>query len=348
MKILHLIKTKLQAIIRQNTLVFVFLCIGLFACDLMFIYIFGVYRNFSNSSNIPDYYIEYATGSLLNAEEISSEILSVVSVENMEFYTQIDSDNSMYGAIKIDGDQFLLRASTNIDGFVVSRGDLNGLQKTGTVLIPESIYDNVSGDSITLNGVSLEIVGTIAADNYFLISADTMKELGFSVLAAAIYRGDNGRIKDKMQEEFEKNYVVSYIENTALKEDSRNNLYFILLLYMICAVTFLFFCTYLYEDSSYEFNIYEILGATKLHIIAILMGAIITILTMVYWVAVGVHYSLYGIFFIHLLSESYTYTICDYITVYLLSVSVITLFLSVWLLIKTRNSMITNSRKMIR
>lgn len=348
MKLISLVYTKLISVTKQNLMIVFFICVALVSCDLMFLYVVGINNIFRMDSSAPDYYIEHKSGEMFLATEMKNCISTISEESEIIYYAAIDGSLSSYAGREISGELYSIRATDNIDNFRVVRGKMLDKRNQGSVLIPYTLSEAQIGEIITINGVKFEIAGCIAVDDYFLISTETMIAAGFPVAAATIHIGDLGKVEEKLQSILNKNYSVYYKEYELPWESTRNNLFIILVLYILCVLSFLFFGTYLYEDSSYEFNVYQILGARKAHVVFIMLGTIDVIVTGVYWITAFFHHMYFDDIFKNLLSEPYRYTFSDYVSVYLCSTAIISLFLAVYLLAKTRKSMIVNSRKMIR
>lgn len=348
MKILYLIGSKVWMIIRQNTLVFIVLCVGLISCDLMFVYSFGLWRQFVQNSGVVDYYL-YAVEGEQSVDELSELIESVKPSCDNDYYCKIESGTIIHVDESINWNEYMIRTSNCWGKFYAASGSVDDLTEVGTVLVPEKFYNaELIGNAITLNNVPLKVVGSAGQMNVFYVSMETMEVSNFLINIAALRLNDNGKLRKVLQDVFDGEYNVEYNKNEAIRENARSELYQVYAIYIICSLTFLYFCTYFYTDSAYEFNIYAMIGAKKWQVIIIFSGALFCILSVIYMMAVIIHGVLYDVIFQPLFTEGgYFYTLWDYTIVFGLSVVAVMVLILLWLSIKLRGSMITTARKVI-
>ena len=351
MKLCSLIFTKLLSFIRHNPFLFAFVCLSLAACDLMFLYILGVSRvNVLYSSGVPIYRydIEAVGGEFLSCSDMTAAVSSVMGDVEIDTYAAIDTASSFYAGGEINGALYSIRATNRIENHRVVRGNLDDLSDPHAIVVPEALTGVRMGDEVTVNGVGFTVVGTVPTD-WFLLPDRSLIGAGFPVAAASVPTEDeHGERGARLREAVGDGYSVSFRVSYAQRISSRNDTLAILALYAICALSFLFFCTYLYEDSAYEFSVFGILGARRIHVMAVMLGVVGAIVTAVFWLTAAVHWFLYDSVFRILITEPYRYTFADYGQIWLGSTAVISGFLCVWLLLKSRKSMIVNTRNMIR
>ena len=351
MKLCSLIFTKLLSFIRQNPFLFSFICVSLAACDLMFLYVLGVSRaDALYSSGVPMYRydIEAVGGELLSCSDMTDAVSSVMGDVEIDTYAPIDTASTFYAGGEINGALYSIRATNRIEDHHVVRGNLDDLSDPDAIVVPEALTGVRMGDEVTVNGVKFTVVGTVPAD-WFLLPDRSLIGTGFPVAAASVPTDDeHGERGARLREAVGEGYSVSFRISYAQRISSRNDTFAILALYAICSLSFLFFCTYLYEDSAYEFNVFRILGARRFHVVAVMLGMVGAIVTAVFWLTAAVHRLLYDSVFGILITEPYRYTFADYGQIWLGSTAVISGFLCVWLILKSRKSMIVNTRNMIR
>lgn len=341
MKTLYLIFSKVRMIVRESPFVFVLLCIGIAACDLMFIYFYGAAQDFKLDISMPNYHFTHASGEKLSADELEARIYSVVPDAELNFYTtastNLDAENTYPIRAKADAASF----------FKVVTGRADRLAAANTVLVPQQFLTSIY-QRIMLGGKSLEVVGASGGTD-FIMTKDTFVQNGFVPEYASARVIDFGASLDAFKAAVGNGYTVEYTFNPAHEGYAAELSCQALVLYAVCAITFLFLCTYIYEDSAYELGVYQMLGASRMKIIVILCGAMFVILSAVSVITQAIHALLYVPVFSHLFTTGlYVYTLADYAKIYLLSVGITEAFVILYITVKTRRSAIRNVRKAIR
>lgn len=340
MKTLYLIFSKIRMIIRESPFVFALLCIGMMACNLMFIYFYGAAQNYKLDISAPNYHFTYTDGEKLSVGELEARICSVAPDAELNFYaetsTDLDPENTYEIRAKADADTF----------FKVSSGRAERLAEADTVLVPKQFYTMIY-QHITLEDAELEVVGSTLDD--FIMTTDTFVKNGFvpDYISARVI--DFGASLEAFQAAVGDGYTVEYTFNAAREGYAAELSYQAVALYAVCAIAFLFLCIYLYEDSAYELSVYQMLGASHAKIILVLCGAMFVILSAVSLLTQLLHALLYMPLFSHLFTLGvYVYTPWDYAKIYLLSVGITELLVVLYVVLKTKRSAICNVRKNIR
>lgn len=348
MKTLYLIFSKIRMIICENPFVFIVLCVGMVACNLMFIYTYGVIQEFRADTNVADYYMYFnGTGDKLTVEAIDSKVFSVAPAGVIDYYSVIDADTTSVRDDSIEINQFSIRTREDITFFKTRTGNVNKLEKENTVLIPYAYRETVNS-TVLLNGVQLEVVGTTSTP-YFILSKSNYMHSDYVPDMIAVKILDNGASREALAAALGTAYTVEYQKEQAREEDAKEMQQEMYFLYVLCALTFLFLCTFIYEDSAYELNVYQIFGASREKIIVILSGAMLILLSGVSILTQGMHALLYDSVFSKLFtSGGYIYTIKDYALIFFASICVVEAFIVLYVSFRTRKSTILNARRAIR
>lgn len=348
MKTLYLIVSKIKMIIRESPFIFTVLCIGMVACNLMFIYTYGAIQEFKADTNIADYYIYFnGTGDKLDIEEIDSKVFSVTPKGVIDYYSIVDADTTSVGDVSIEASQFVIRTREDVTFFKTSIGNIKYLAEENTVVIPD-VYREMLNSTILLNGVELQAVGTAVGFD-FIVSKSNYICSGYTPDMIAVKVLDNGASREALTAALGTAYTVEYQKNQAREEDAMAMQYEMYCVYVLCAMTFLFLCTFIYEDSAYELNVYQILGASRGKIIVILSGTMLILLSAFSLLTQIIHALLYDSVFSKLFtSGGYIYTIKDYALIFAASICVVEAFIVLYISFRTRKSAIRNARRAIR
>ncbi|MBQ9134136.1 MAG: ABC transporter permease [Clostridia bacterium] len=348
MKTLYLIFSKIRMIIRESPFIFAVLCIGMTACNLMFIYMYGVAQDHKRDPTLPDYYVTYiGNGEQLCIDEISRRVAEVAPRSTVRYYTTIDADATTVGEHTVDAEQFAILARNDDEFFDATSGRTERLAEKNTVLVPEEYRDTIYS-TIVLNGREFEVVGTTIVSEFFL-SRISYIENGFLPDLITVRIIDNGETLQALSEQFGDAYTVEHKIRYAVMANNRQTQYELYAIYILCALTFLFLCTYIYEDSAYELGVYQMLGASRGKLVAVLSGVMFVLLSTPSLAAQVLHVLLFDAVFTELFTQGvYVYTLRDYAAIYLTSTAVIEAFVILYLLLKTRKSAIQNVRRTIR
>lgn len=348
MKMLHMIVSKIRMIMVDSPFVFIILCIGIISCNMMFIYTYGLIGETENDSVVADYFLYYnGNGNKESIEELKETLSALDCAYTADYLTIIDDASSRIGEDVPDTSAYMIRTREDITFFKVMTGNVRDLEESDTVLVPDK-YQEAYNTSVLLNQAKLYVVGTTSTP-YFISSMETYIQSGYTPDIVMLKILDKGKSLESMQNALGDAYDVEYYVNESIQEDVRAMRYEAYLLYILCAITFLFLCTYIYEDSAYELNVYQILGASRGNIICILSGAMFVILSGCSWITQCIHAIFYKAFFSRLfVNGGYTYSIVDYMKIYASSILLVFGFVFVYICLRTRKSTILNSRRMIK
>jgi len=348
MKTLHMVLSKVQMIICNNPLIFSILCIGLIACNLMFIYTYGLNEEFISGTNVADYYMyQYENAASMTVESVKHTLSELEDEYDADYMTVIDNNATFVAEGYNDYSEYLIRTREDaISFFKLHTGNIKNLNAADTVIVPSDFSVSID-ETIILNGIEFRVVGTTSSE-YFIVSLENYLMHNFNPNIVALQILDNGASENIISKLFSENYHVEYVKNQAIENDARTMMYEAYLLYVLCAMTFLFLCTYIYDDSAYELNVYQMLGASQGRIITILGGAMFVILSVVNIITQIIHVILYDSFFSKLFTNGgYVYSFMDYIKIFIASTALVFSFIILYIIIKSRKSTILNARKTI-
>ncbi len=347
MKILYIIFSKIRMIIMDSPFIFIILCIGIISCNMMFIYTYGLIEETKNDTDVADYYLYYiGKGEKNTIDELKNKLSSLDCDYTADYLTIIDSSTSLIGSDIPDTSEYLIRTREDITFFKVKTGSIKYLEERNTIIIPEA-YQSAYNTSIFLNDANLKVVGTTST-NYFITSMQTYIDNGYTPDIIMLKILDNGHSLNFLNSSLGNIYDIEYSVNEEVKENIMTMRYEAYFLYVLCAITFLFLCTYIYEDSAFELNIYQMLGASRSKVVCILGGAMFVILSGCSLITQFIHALFYDDFFAYLFtSGGFNYRIIDYVKIYSSSVLLVFGFVIIYILLRTRKSTILNSRKMI-
>lgn len=348
MKIFYLILSKIKNMVKTNPFIFTILCIGIFSCNLMFIYTYGILIQANISSGIPDYYIYYRSGERIGVFDIEKQ-LKEYSV-SIDYYLPLNIQECSFDTNnKRDITQYLIRARKDSSFFYTIKGKVSNLEELNSVLVPADFTDLNIGDIIMLNGSNCKIVGTTVTP-FFIVSIATFEEIWHfpDVIAIDIARESSNKFSQILFSIFGHKYRIEQIETPFLADNDKFMLVIVAIIYILCVASLLFLMTYIYQQSAYELNIYEIFGATRRVIISIFAIEMLIIISVVNLVSQLFH----GIFYKSLFSklnfiDKFEYTLHDYMITFGFTLFLVYVFVLIYILVRTRKSVIKNAGKFI-
>lgn len=349
MKTLYLILSKLKMMICEDLFFFIVLCIGVLTCNIMFTYMYGVIIQVNEKDGVADINIYHNSGEKFDVDEINDK-LSEYKV-SLDYYSSLDeariSLNGYEDGLKLE--EFNIRARQDVSFFHTNTGNIKGLNRSGTVIVPSDIKGLAIGDTIKLNGIELKIVGSSIVPS-FLMSADTFKENGFfpDVVAIDAASKDIGELMKNIPLLFGSGYRIQNMGNQGLDTSAMSTLAIIIVIYLLCVLAFLYLMISIYDSSAYELNVYEMLGASRGRILTVLSSVMLIILAAVSLASQIIHAVFYDVFFSKMnIFGEYNYTVKDYSILFLVTLLSVYAFVFAYICIRVRKSTIVNARKFI-
>ena len=342
-KLIYLIFAKLKSMVARDVFFFLILAAGVITCNLMFVYGYGIMMQVTERDGLDDfmlYGIEPKAGisDFENAlEGYSAEIYYYLPIEKEQCSEEVEND--LFDGVRC------IRTSHNIFQTNVSTGNINNLKQPGTVIIPEDIKGNI-GDEITLNGKSFRVVGSSISDD-FEVSPETFDASGFipAMVSVDVPARKVKGAGEALRDTFGADYSIKQQEAAGLDESSKGQLALIAAVYLLCVFSFLYIFVSIYDDAAYELNVYEILGASRGHTVAILGGVMLVFLSAVNLLSQLIHRVFYKSFFSRLnVVSNYDYTAGDYLIMFFATLGSVFAVVLLYIAIRTRRSAIANSR----
>jgi len=352
MKTLYLILSKLKAMICEDKFFFTVFCVGIFVCNIMFTYMYGVLRSVVDLDGIPDFYMISQGGDRMSAEDV--EALFENQRAELVYYAAIDPDSSDRFELGEDpGSQWdvrpenlVIRARRDVTYYYSRYGDTGRLERKGTVMAPENLVGVSIGDTVRLNGKDLEVVGVTSYDS-FTMSLETFSACGFfpDQIAVDCPVSDIGKIRDILSAtSYRIETVNEEIFDAALKRDMAT----VFIIYLACVFAFAYLVKSLYDDSAYELNVYAMLGASGVRTMTVFSGAMFIVLAVVCFASQAFHAALYDSLFSKMnMFGPYTYTLGDYAGLFAVTFLSVFAFVFIYVLLRVRRSSIVNARKFI-
>ena len=151
---------------------------------------------------------------------------------------------------------------------------------------------------------------------------------------------------EALRDTFGAGYSIKQQEASGLDESSKGQLALIAAVYLLCVFSFLYIFVSIYDDAAYELNVYEILGASRGHTVAILGGVMLVFLSAVNLLSQLIHRVFYKSFFSRLnVVSNYNYTAGDYLIMFFATLGSVFAVVLLYIAIRTRRSAIANSRR---
>lgn len=347
MKIFYLIFSKLKSLIAEDKFFFTMLFIGVLTCNMMFTYMYGMIAKMNERDGLADIFVYYTSGEKLTSDQMK-EKLSGFAVQ-LDYYAVIDPSVSRVG--EADGDMlqgFSIRAKDTVDLIYTSTGTVDDLSENNSVIVPTDFQDVRIGDTVTLNGKTLTVVGssTIPA---FVMTKETFDANGFipdviSVDAANKYIRS---VLSFLSSELD-NYTSENVSSTGLNETTRTSLVEVIVIYALCVLAFLYLMISIYDRNAYELNIYEILGAERKTTKMIIGGVVFVFLLFSSLLSQIIHAALYKPFFSKLnIFGDYHYTVSDYLFLFFITLFSVYIVVYIYISVRVSRSAITNSNNFI-
>lgn len=349
MKTLYMIFSKLKAMIAGEKLFFAVFCIGILTCNLMFTYMYGVFMQLGERDGIADMYLYYVDGERMSVADMDN-ILTKGKYE-LDYYVLLNPETCFYkdDTAEIRWEDYSIRAKKDYTSFFTRTGSIHDLANPNCVIVPEEIASIGVGDTICLNGVSFSVVGTSAVSS-FIISAESIAKNGWGidVFGIDVPIKDNGVIQNQLEQAVSSTYWIEQMPGVILDRQTFLSLGVVVMIYLLCMLSFMYLMTFLYDSVAYELNVYEILGATRGRILAVLSGVMFLLLSGVSLVSQIVYAMFYESFFgkLNMFGE-FSYSIGDYAAVFALTMILVYAFVFVYICIRTGRSTIQNSRKFV-
>lgn len=345
MKILYLIFAKLKALITEDKFFFTTLFIGVLTCNIMFTYMYGIIAQLNEKDGLADIFVYYTSGEKLSSEQMDQK-LSDYNVE-LDYYTFIDTSNSHIGDNNMV-QEFSIRAKDTPDLIYTLTGTAENLAEKNSVIIPTDIKNITIGDTITLNGKTLKVVGSSSIPA-FVMTKETFEANGFipDVISIDAANKDIHSILSLLSSGLD-NYVIENVSSTGLNETTRATLVTVIVIYSLCVLAFLYLMISIYDSNAYELNIYEIIGATRKATKTIIGGVVFVFLLFSSLLSQIIHAALYKPFFSKLnIFGDYYYTMSDYLVLFFITLFSVYIVVYIYISVRVNKSAITNSNNFI-
>lgn len=348
MKSIYMIFSKLRTLFATEKLFFVVFCIGILTCNIMFTYMYGLVMQLNERDGVADVYLYYVQGERMDIDDMEKSCYKY-SCE-CDYYVVMDSANCSVGdeSVMLPWDEYLIRAKKDPSAFYAETGSTKDLLKPATVVVPTELQISI-GDTIRLNGVDLLVVGTSVVPS-FIVSADTLTQNGLvpDVYALDLAAKDIRRAGDDFSRTISPGYYVEQMSGSGMDGQTLSTLGTVVVIYLLCMLSFMYLMTFLYDSSAYEFNVYEILGATRRRVLAVLGGVMFLLLAVISLVSQFLYAVFYESFFSKLnLFGGFSYSFGDYVAVFFLTLVLVFVFVFAYICVRTSRSTIQNSRKFI-
>ena len=344
-KLVYLIFVKLKSMIAKDIFFFLILLVGVITCNLMFVFGYGIVMQINERDGTADFTL-YNKNSNMGVSDFE-KALSEYSAE-IYYYLPLEMSKCS-DAIKQDPSDIIrsVRTSHSIFKTNVTTGNINNLKQYGTVIAPKDIKSLKMGDVITLNGSDFLIVGSSVSDD-FEVSVETFESSGFipAVISVDVPAREVKSLATTLQEAFGTDYRIEERNKSGLDERSKGQLALIAAVYMLCIFAFMYLFVSIYDDASFELNVYEMLGATRLHIVVIVGGVMFVFLSMASLLSQAIHRIFYNGFFDKLnVINDYVYTFKDYLLMFIFTLISVYILVFIYIIVRTRRSTIACSRK---
>ena len=159
---------------------------------------------------------------------------------------------------------------------------------------------------------------------------------------------DIRRAVDDFSRTISPGYYVEQMSGSGMDGQTLSTLGTVVVIYLLCMLSFMYLMTFLYDSSAYEFNVYEILGATRRRVLAVLGGVMFLLLAVISLVSQVLYAVFYESFFSKLnLFGDFSYSFGDYVAVFSLTLVLVFVFVFAYICVRTSRSTIQNSRKFI-
>lgn len=347
MKNIYLIFSIIITTIKKNAFICFTLFIGILACNTMFIYMYGLICQSMEKDGMPDYYIYYETGPLFGIKDIAKKLKDYRL--NVDYYAIPNAENCCFGDIDRapDATRFLIRAREDVSSFLTIKGKAANLSKENTVLIPEEFGFLGVGDHLTLNGVKYEVAG-VASAYFFMMSAKTFDESGLKPsmisIDAPLYMSDH--FQKELKSAFGTGYHVEKNPNSGYDSGVKSDIAIVGIIFLLSAFSFMYLMAYIYEQSAYEYAVYEMAGATRGRIIFLLGSVMFIVLGIASLCAQTLHRLFYHHFFSKMnIYRDFIFKPKDYAAIFCITLFSVYIFILGYIILRTKKSSVLNIRK---
>lgn len=349
--------SRIRSMLRDNAFLFCILLAGIVVCNIAFIYFFGnVYQAFRIAGARQ---FEIRGEGEIDILETEKEL---AGYDSLVFYSQIGKESILQlPNLRYDPERYI--AAYSDDGyFFAARADMSvyslgslvsELEKGSTVILPDYlIRSGIAPEDITLGGSTYSPVGS-SVSCYFLISEKTFSDNGLTVsgadlrLPAEMSGAEIDEYIARAEELFGSGYVFT---ETTKAIDSSELLGVIVpaaLVYLVCLIALLYIMAYMFEESAFELSVYELLGATRGSLIALLCSVQLFVLLISALIACLLHSLLYPGFFSLINIYEFSYTLPIYLYSVLITVGITMLFTLSYLSLKLKRYAVVNFRRFI-
>lgn len=357
MKFIVIICGKLRDFVRHRTLVFVLMCLGILASDLMFIYFGGNVKQFFVNDSAPVYTVSSPAGRIdLSALTHEAYVRRIMDLDlyvpltaemlsgNTDEWFGLSEYLSTYG-------EGVIRVRKDFTGMGAAKGKLADLTRPCSMTVPETLsMEKNEFAPILVNGVAVQVVGATIMD-VFMMSYDNMTALGLAPSDAAVRLDPRTTAKEEalfcrtLRDTY--GLTVQKEETVLDTSDLRREILRLLVMYLTSMFALIYIMIYLTESYSYELNIYRLCGASHEKLIWILGAVSDAVLFAAGGVAVLLHRLLYQPLFrkINLL-EVVRYSAADYLLILILTVLLNHLIMSCCLRVKLKRSIVESARRL--
>lgn len=365
MKILYLVFMKLKSMVCENKFIMFFFCLGVFVCNIMFIYAYGNFKTAAYQSIHEQYTIVNDKRNALDIDKVENELadcafrIQYSIVLDKKMFAGNDSDSldieNYFSDPKNQGNTnaFTLTAYKGIEKILLDSGAPANLLSKNTIAVPKELLKEHDGfPNIKINDIEYKIIGT--SFDSFRVSLETFKENNITpdVIEIKVDGSNQGEKKERLEAKIKALFPDFTIKAPNI-EDSANDLLgqsvlLTSLIYVFCLFSLLYFMAYLFDESAYELSVYELIGAKRSKVVTVLCSVQFALFMFISALALLVHKLLYADIFLKInMIDHVFYTASDYLICFALTVALALLFVIVYILIRMRKSLIANSRKFI-
>ncbi len=288
MKTLYVIFSELGLCFRARRFFIVTVCLGFFTCGLTFLYLYGIWRAAAEAEPVPAA-VMYPVGETVAEPEETEAVLRGLRAE-VDYYAAVRT----YGDGGKETPEYPIRARGDGSGFFVSTGNAKRLKERGTVIVPEGWEGPGIGETVILNGVPLEVVGTSVIPA-FLVSAVTFADCVPvpDCITVAVPAGNVKKAEEALRAAFGSSFRIEAAVWEGKEGSETTVLYAASAVYLLCAASFLYLTVSVYGGNALRYDLYETLGATRGKTVLILLAVTAVPITASLLLAAAVYFAFF-------------------------------------------------------
>lgn len=321
--------------------------IGSVLCILIFMY------SFSNIPLLINQYIEILKSPGYRTYEITLEDNTIIDKSDFDFLKKYDDIESVNLFANVRDEQkpkesIVCGVSSpeylKIEKYVDEK-TANKFSSDNTLLLIDENDKSLTSEKVKLNDSEFTVGGTFDYKGNFMtdyyISFDAFIENGYKTYKIDVIVknqksiSDNAKMMNDLSQNLENKYNIDNISNPLAedgylenqKSELFNKILIAVLIYIVCFIACAYLFKYVFDSNNYENTVYSIVGASKRHVLCIMLNEAVILSILSSIVAVAVHLLLYNSLFVKINAEGVAYNIWDYliITVFTLVLSIITI-----------------------